>query len=170
VKTGGGLLSIDIPDADQLEAALRELGEAVEIRKTLSASLMEAAEPMAKAARAGAPKGKTGRLYESIDVAKTLSRRQRRQANKYAADNPTNATVYIGAKPIGPSVLLEFGTVARHWKNGKSTGSVQARPFMRPAFEAEKFHSLELLGKLIWIQIAKAAARLAKRTAKRGTP
>jgi hypothetical protein len=167
MKSGGGLLSIDIPGADALEAALRELGEAVEIRKTLSASLMEAAEPMAKAARAGAPR-KTGRMYETIDVAKTLSRRQRRQANKYAADNPTNATVFIGAKPIGPSILLEFGTTARHWKSGKSTGSVPARPFMRPAFEGEKLTVLDLLGKLIWIQIEKAAKRIARKTAKAG--
>lgn len=162
---GPGLVSIDIPGADALEAALRELGEAAEIRKTLQASLMEAAEPMAKAARANAPR-RTGRMYETIDVAKTLSRRQRRQAAKYAADNPTNATVYVGAKPIGPSILLEFGTTLRHWKNGKSTGSVRAHPFMRPAFESEKLHSLELLGQLLWIQIAKAAARLARRTAR----
>jgi hypothetical protein len=166
MKNRGGLISIEIPGAEALEAALRELGEAVEIRKTLSKALMEAAEPMAKAARAGAPRGATGRLYESIDVAKTLSRRQRQQANRYAADNPTNATVYVGAKPIGPSILLEFGTTARHWKSGKSTGSVPARPFMRPAFESEKMGALDLLGKLIWIQIEKAAARIARKTAK----
>lgn len=164
-KSGPGLLSIDIPGADALEAALRELGEAVEIRSTLSKSLMEAAEPMAKAAREGAPR-RTGRMYETIDVAKTLSRRQRRTADRYAADNPTNATVFIGAKPIGPSVLLEFGTTKRHWKNGKSTGSVAAHPFMRPAFEQNKLGTLDLLGKLIWIQIEKAATRIARKTAK----
>lgn len=165
MKRSGGLISIDIPGAEALEASLRELGEAAEIRSTLSASLMEAAEPMARAARAGAPR-KTGAMYETIDVAKTLSRRQRRAADRYAADNPTNATVYVGAKPIGPSVLLEFGTTLRHWKTGKSTGSVPARPFMRPAFESEKMHSLELLGRLIWVQIEKAAKRIARRTAK----
>jgi hypothetical protein len=105
-------------------------------------------------------------MYETIDVAKTLSRRQRRQANKYAADNPTNATVFIGAKPIGPSILLEFGTTKRHWKNGKSTGSVAPHPFMRPAFESEKQGTLDRLGVLIWKQIEKAAKRLARKTEK----
>jgi hypothetical protein len=43
---------------------------------------------------------------------------------------------------------------------------VPARPFMRPAFESEKMGALDLLGKLIWIQIEKAAARIARKTAK----
>jgi hypothetical protein len=126
---------------------------------------MEAAEPMAKAARAGAPR-KTGRLYETIDVAKTLSRRQRQQANRYAADNPTNATVYVGAKPIGPSILLEFGTTRGTGKAARAPDRCRRGPFMRPAFESEKMGTLELLGKADLDPDRQGRRQLARRTAK----
>lgn len=157
-----GFLSLEIPNADALEQALRDLGSDPDILKTLSAALLIAGEPMAKAARQKVPR-RTGRLQESIDVSTQLSRRQRRNARRQGA---LERTVYVGAKPIGPSILLEFGTTKRHWKTGKSTGHVPPHPFMRPAFEETKEQALELLGKALWIQIEKSANRIARRTAK----
>lgn len=154
------LISMKFDGFDFLEKALIELGQAVEIRKAITAGLIEAAEPMARAMRAGAP---TASIAETIDVSKTLSRRQRRAADRQDANT---ASVYVGPKPVGPALLIEFGTVRRHWKTGKATGSVPARPFMRPGFESTKVQVLELFGKLMWIQIEKAANRIARRQAK----
>ncbi len=150
--------------AAALEQALRDLGDGPEIKKALGGALLEAGEPMAKAMRARAPRGKTGEMAEGIDVSKTLSRRQRRAAGR--ANLPTMATVYVGPKPKGLAVLVEFGTMRRHWKTGKSTGSTAAHPFARPGFEQEKIPTLERYSKLLWIQIEKAAARIAKRQTK----
>ncbi len=113
---------------------------------------------MAKAMRAGAPPS----IAETIDVSSTLSRRQRQVANK----DPNTSYVFVGPKPIGVALLLEFGTAKRHWRTGKSTGSITAHPFMRPGFEQEKMHVLDLFGKLMWIQVEKAANRIARRQAK----
>lgn len=144
---------------DFLEKALLELGEAPEIRKALRDGLMEAAEPMARAMRAGAP---SVSIAETIDTSHTLSRRQRQAASR----DPNTAYVYVGPKPIGAALLLEFGTQKRHWKTGKSTGSVVARPFMRPGFEQTKMTVIDMFGKLMWIQIEKAANRISRRQAK----
>lgn len=156
--TGKGLLSIQFDGFEFLEAALRELGQASEIKKAQTEALVIAAEPMAKAMRALAPAS----IAETIDVSTKLSRRQRRIADK----DPNAAHVYVGPKPRGPAVLVEFGTVKRHWKTGKSTGSTRPRPFMRPGFEQEKVGTIERFSKLLWISIDKAAKRIARRQAK----
>lgn len=156
------LINMDIVGAEDLEQSLRDLGRDKEIRKTLAASLIQAGEPMAKAARGRAP-AKTGEMREGVDVSLTLSRRQRRSGQK---PGPDGAVVYLGAKPVGPAILIEFGTTKRHWKNGKSTGHTPAHPFMRPAFEETKVEVLLLFSKLLWIEIAKATARIARRQAK----
>lgn len=159
-----GLINLDFAGAEFLEQALRDLGSDPDVRKALGDSMLQAAEPMAKAARAKVRRGKTLRLEESIDVSKTLSRRQRSQA--HTRTGPTEATVYVGPKPVGAGVLLEFGTTLRHWRTGKSTGHVPAFPFMRPAFEETKFQVIDLFGKLLWINIEKAAKRIARRQTK----
>lgn len=153
------LISMKFDGFDFLEKALLELGEAPEIRKALRDGLIEAAEPMAKAMRAGAP---SVSIAETIDASHTLSRRQRAVANR----DPNTAFVYVGPKPVGPALLLEFGTALRHWKTGKSTGSIVAKPFMRPGFEQTKMTVIDLFGKLMWIQIEKAANRISRRQAK----
>ncbi len=158
-----GLVSMEIVGAEALEKALRDLGSDPEIRKTLKSALLQAGEVMARAARRRAPKGKTRRLAEGIDVSLQLSRRQRSSGQK---PGPNGAVAYLGAKPIGPAVLIEFGTTKRHWRNGKSTGHVPPHPFMRPAFEETKAEVLDLFSKLLWIEIDKATARIAKRQAK----
>jgi hypothetical protein len=41
-----------------------------------------------------------------------------------------------------------------------------ARPFMRPAWEAGKMRALGAFGRLLWVEIEKAAKRLARKQAK----
>jgi HK97 gp10 family phage protein len=162
------LISMDFPGAAALEQALRDLGEDPEIRKSLGASMMEAAEPMARAMRQKAPR-RSGETAEGIEISKTLSRRQRRAAARAEAEGKvysSSATVYVGPKATGPAVLAEFGTQERRWKDGKSTGRMQAHPFARPGFEETKFEVIRRFGDLLWIQIEKAAKRIARRKAR----
>lgn len=162
MSRGSEWIKLDWQGLDELEQSLRDLGSDKEIRNALGATLLQAGEPMAKAARSRAPR-KTGRMSETIDISLKLSRRQSKGTKPW---NPDEANAYVGAKPIGPSLLLEFGTSRRHWKNGKSTGSVAAKPFMRPAFEETKNGVLQNIGILIWGQVEKAAKRIARRQAK----
>jgi hypothetical protein len=157
------LISLKFDGFEFLEAALIELGDDREVKKALKDALVEAAQPMAKAMRALA----IPEVAETIDVSTTLSRRQRRAAGRQSSGIDNIAFVYVGPKPRGLAVLEEFGTVRRHWKTGKSTGSTRARPFARPGFEQEKEGTVERFGKILWITIEKAANRIAKRQAKK---
>lgn len=159
------VLKLEIQGADTLEAALRALGNSKSIRRAISRALLVAAEPAAKEARAKAPR-KSGEMAEGVDVSTTLSRRQRSGRHGHAAPRgnygPT-AEVFIGAHPMGPAVLQEFGTAQRHHASGKSTGASPAKPFMRPAWEAHKFQILEDFKKLLWAAIEEEAQRLARK-------
>lgn len=159
---------MEIEGAYDLETALRALGNSNSIRRAISRALLVAAEPAAKEARAKAPR-RSGELAEGVDVSTTLSRRQRSGRGGHAAPRGrfgNTAEVFIGAHPMGPAVIEEFGTVQRHHDSGKSTGANPPRPFMRPAWENHKFRILEDFKRLLWAAIAEEAARLAKKQAR----
>lgn len=167
------LLQMDIIGAEELEAALRELAREAGSRtmnRTMERALMKAGQPVVDHARRLAPRGKeTGKphMADKIRISTSLSRRQRRLqgfGNRWHGV----AKVYIGAGPRGPAVLAEFGTGPRQWKTGKSTGSMPAQPFMRPAWEANKFKVLRDFSRILWVEIEKAAKRARRRKA-RGT-
>lgn len=163
------LIRLKIDGAQDLEAALRALGDSKAVKRAISRALLEAAEPTAREARSKAPR-RSGRMAEGVDVSTTLSRRQKAGGGGHVAArgrfDPFAAFVYIGAHPMGPAVLAEFGTQQRHWKNGKSTGAMPAKPFMRPAWEANKFKILETFGKYLWVTIEMEAARIARKQAR----
>lgn len=161
MASSGPLIGMKIEGAESLEAALLALGQDKEVRKALTEAMVIAAEPMAKAMRARA----IPRVAETIDVSATLSRRQKREAGRRDA-SATSSLVYVGPKPRGLGVIEEFGTVNRHWKTGKSTGSTAARPFARPGFEQEKEGTITRFGRILWVTIAKAAARIAAKQQK----
>lgn len=160
------LLKLKMDGAEDLEAALRSLGSDPATRRAIKNALLIAAEPCAKEARQRAPR-KSGRLAEGVDVSTTLSRRQRSGGGGHVSArgwlDPFEAFVYIGAHPMGPAVLEEFGTTERHWKNGKSTGANPAKPFMRPAWEAHKLQILADFQRYLWVTIAAEAAKLARK-------
>lgn len=166
VSRNNSLLRMEIIDAKELERALRELGQDRLIKATMKRALLKVGQPIAEHASRLAPRGKDPdkpRMADKIRVSTTLSKRQRRGRRR---SDPTEAVVYIGAGPRGPGVLAEFGTGHRTWKNGKSTGSMPAQPFMRPAWEAGKDKALRDFSRELWDQIERSARRLAKRTAK----
>jgi len=174
---GGKLIAMQWEGASDLEQALRGLGTDQNIRRVLKRAAIAAMEPVAKDARAHAPRSRgpvktrsgrsidPGTYAESIDVGVTLSRRQKGTSQVKPA-GPDTAVAFVGPKPNGPGVLEEFGTAQRHWHSGKSTGFAPAHPHMRPAWENNKFGVLDLLGKMLWVEIEATAKRLARRQAK----
>lgn len=140
--------SVHVEGLRELEQALKQLPRA-NAKAVLRRTLKEAGEPIAKSARAKAPKFEMY-LSESIDVGTKLSRRQ---AGLHKKQSPVE--MFVGPGPDPAAHLDEFGSV-----NGP------AQPFMRPAWDENKDQALETIANLTWIEIEKAAARLAKKAAK----
>lgn len=132
---------VDLVGLKELEKALGELPKSVARRAGLAA-LREGGEPIARAARALAPRG-FGDLVESIGVGTRLSRAQKSKAAKFA-----DLEMHIGPGTNPQAITQEFGTYFH-----------PAQPFMRPAWEAQRMNALDLIGAHLGVNIEKAAAR-----------
>lgn len=100
-------------------------------------------------------------LAESIVISTRLNKRQRRIYGKHG-----DVVVYAGpSHPKGAhGHLLEFGTGPRYHKTtGRYVGVMPARPFMRPAWDANRGRVLQTIREDLWANIVKAAQRLRKR-------
>lgn len=141
--------SVKVEGLKELEQALKQLPQA-NAKAVLRRTLKEAGQPIAKTARALAPKLEM-HLSESIDVDMKLSRRQRGLHKKQSP-----VEMFVGPGPDPAAHLQEFGSGPGH----------HAQPFMRPAWDQNKDQALETIANLTWIEIEKAAARLAKKAAR----
>ncbi|HKJ75397.1 MAG TPA: HK97-gp10 family putative phage morphogenesis protein [Alphaproteobacteria bacterium] len=139
--------SFEVHGLKGLDKALRELPKSTG-KSALRTALKKAAEPVAKDARSRAPRGPTGNLIESIEVKTTLKRSQLVGRAKKGDVN-----VYVGtAWPQGAhGHLIEFGTY-----------KTSPRPFLRPAWDANKRKVVDSIADEIWKGLARAARRLAR--------
>lgn len=133
----------------ELGRTLDDLPKAV-ARNMLNSGLKKAAEPVRAKWEALAPR-ETGRYAASIIVGKRLTRRQQADAKK--------DTIYFAEQHVGSSnpaaIPQEYGTVNH-----------PAQPSGRPAWDAEKDGSLDILKKELWASIERRAKRTAKKAAK----
>lgn len=135
----------------ELEEALRQLPKATG-KNALKRTLVKAAKPIENAAEAAAPK-LSGQLERSIV---TGTRLNRRQAGLVRKAGKSTVELHVGtANPAG--VPQEFGTFKE-----------SAQPFMRPAWDAERQHALNIIAKELGGEITAAAARLARKRARSG--
>lgn len=152
------MAKVKIEGLRELEAALSQLPKATG-KNVLRRVLKARAEPMARMAASIAPDdpGTSGArdLASSIAVSTKLSPRQRRQHRKMFRNDKASVEMFVGAGPLPHPHLQEFGT-----------SKMGAQPFMRPSWDASKGPMLEGLKDDLWSEIAKAAARLAKKAAK----
>src|SRR3546814_3390562 len=84
-----------------------------------------------------------------IDVSTRLARSQ-------AGDKGALAPVemYVGPGQHPQAITQEFGTFKE-----------AAQPFMRPAWDAQRVHALDIIGTALGIELDKAAKRYAKKVA-----
>lgn len=132
----------------ELEATLRELPKAT-ARNALQRGLRKAAQPVADDWKAKAPK-EEGHLEQSIIVGPSskLTKSQRRDAAK---EGRYFAEMHVGTNdPAGQQ--QEFGNVNH-----------PAQPSGRPAWDQNKDKALATVGKDMWTEIEKAAARRARK-------
>jgi HK97 gp10 family phage protein len=148
----------ELSGTQELLEAFDELPKAVG-QQVLTDICNRAAQPIVQAAKALAPDDPDhpGSLKDSIGVRKWKGRKW--------------TGVVIGPKwPEGAhGHLLELGTGPRYHKTtGKYVGIGPAKPFMRPAWDANKGAALDIMRNEVWDALAKAAAKLRKK-AEKGT-
>lgn len=160
----------------ELEAALRAIEKTATARNIATRALKIAAEPIADEARTLAPEDE-GNLREAIKIG-TKANMGRGRALRSKGD-----TVYVFVG-IDGSVLppkeaktrrnkrksrfLQAGGGVAAYSIFVENGSVSmaAQPYMRPAFDGQKENAVKRLAPVLWDEIAKAAARAAKKSAK----
>lgn len=140
----------------ELQAALRELDEKV-AKRIARAALKAGAMPMLHAARSKAPID-TGLTVESLKIA-TGNRK-----GKLSARVQTKSGDYKG-KTFYAS-FVEYGHYQGSRKLGNARKWIEARPFMRPAFDENKERSVGIVTDALRAGLLKEAKRVAKRAAK----
>lgn len=132
----------------ELEDALAELPKATG-KNALRRMLHKAGEPIVSMAESLAPHLK-GKLKRSIGTGTKLSRRQRSQ---HKAESTVE--VFAGAGALVQAITQEFGT-RNH----------APKPFMRPAWDANKQNALKSVRDDLEEEIEKARQRLARKAAR----
>ena len=130
-----------------LEQALMELPRATS-RNVLLRTLKKAAEPVAKAGAANAPR-RTGGLAESYVVSTKLTKSQKKVAKQ------SDVEVYVGPTPHPKSIQTEFGNVHQ-----------AAEPHLRPAWDSTNKEVLDSIKEQLSTEIEKARERLARKAAR----
>jgi HK97 gp10 family phage protein len=151
-------VTVQIEGLKELEKALGELPKA--LRKPVVARMLrKAAQPLAEAMRSMAPDDPVTQgddLRTGITVSPNLSPRQKGLHKKMFADDKAAVEMFVGPNAAHYyGFFQEFGTVHHG-----------PQPFVRPAWDAGKEPLLARIKDDLWLEINKAAARLAKRRAK----
>lgn len=147
-------VSVKFSGGRELDKALAELGSKALAKGVLTRVGKKRLQPIADRANQLAPDDPAtpGGLNQSFVVSTKLNKRQASLAKKAGKDF---VEVYAGTNdPAG--VQQEFGNV----NHGP-------QPMLRPAWEEGKNSLLPGLGKDMWTEIDKTAARVAKRRAKK---
>ena len=133
-------------------AALDEFSKATSAN-ILRRVLIAAGQPIAETARALAPV-KTGQLVTSISVVPAQPSKMTR-SGRGQYDKQSQVEVFVEAGPVAQSITQEFGTIHN-----------SAHPFMRPAWQSQRFAALAIVAKQLGDEIDKAAARAARKVAR----
>lgn len=166
-------MKVSIKGGPEIEAALRQLGNQITARNVGRRALLQAAQPIENRARQLAPDDpKTGAgkfLKESI---KTAPRKSRNKDQLWVAvgidasvdpgkevPRKSGSGSYRDPGVAGVAVIQEFGAPAQN---------IPARPFMRPAWEAEKAASPQRVADIAAVEVEKAAQRAARKKARKG--
>lgn len=155
-------MKLRIEGMKELERDLRKLKDFT-ARRVGRRAMTAALEPVAAAAKAAAPRSGDGRhMADSIAVGKRLVPAQAREAPR---EGKHLMLMYVGPKEPHAH-LVEFGTVERFHRSGKSVGRMPAQPFMRPAWDGNREAVLATLTAELRVELDKALARAARRAAR----
>lgn len=128
---------VQVTGLRELERTLRMVGEKMR-KKILRKAMRKGALPIAKAARARAPRdrkheGKIAKDLRGIALHRSIAVRSARKRRGGQEDLSVRVTA-----TVPHAHLVEYGTGPRYHADGKYVGQAPAQPFMRPAFEETK--------------------------------
>jgi len=146
-------VTVDLEGFKALEIELEKLSQAAG-KGVVRRSLKKAAEPLVQKMKDGAPRGE-GELIDSIGVATRLSKRQARLHRKMFRNDRASVEMFVGAGALPQATTTEFGTYI-----------LAARPWARPAWDADKTDLLRRLGDHLWTEVEKSVARAALKASK----
>ena len=177
-------MKVEFKGGKDLEAALRELGNKALAKRVVERALRLAAEPIRNEAVNLAPDdtatGDPISLKSAIKIGKKATTRGLRNFRRSEQGKDT-AEVWIG---IDPSVRPPRDSKSKRNKRGTrflqsgggvaaysmfmefGTGTHQAQPYMRPAWEGKKMEAFNRLADDLRSEIDKAAARAARKAAR----
>ncbi len=149
----------------EVEAVMLGLGKSMS-RSVMRRAAKKVLEPMIDTARSivQAQSSDSGDLAKSLSVSTKLSKRQAKEARR---ETKSYSETYAGASALPHAHLVEFGTGERFTKDGKSTGTMPAEPFMRPAWDQHKSSMADGVGAELWEEIERTVARKSRRDAKK---
>ena len=131
-----------------VDGMLNELPKATSAN-VVKRALMKAAAPMESDAKQNAPV-KTGKLKEKIDIGTKLSKSARKKHPK-----EMKYEVYVGPPSMSRAIVAEYGSVKQ-----------SPKPFMRPAWDANKKSALKDIVSVLSEELEKARQRIARKTAR----
>jgi HK97 gp10 family phage protein len=166
-------MEIKLQGFADLDKALQDIEKQATRKAVLRRALKKAAEPMVKLAQSRVPVDK-GNLVGSIEISAKLDKRQAGLHKKQFRNNKASVELFLGPSyTLGAGGrhghLVEFGT-SPHINGGKFAGTshpgTRPQPFMRPAWDQDQQDMLDRLGEEIAADLAKVAARAARKAAK----
>ena len=160
-------IRIKVENAAAIQQALAELGDQKAMRAAVKDALRNAAEPMAALARELAP-------YDQGDLKRSIKIGPRKRGR---GEDPDTFGVKIGidaneqpakevARKSGKGTYRDPGVAGVGPITEFGRPGVPAKPFMRPAFDAEGEKTIQRFGQTAGPAIEKQAARLARKRAK----
>lgn len=165
-------MKVAIKGGLELQAALRALGNQVTARNVGRRGLRQAAEPIVQQAKALAPDdpvtGSGKFLVESIKQAPGKSRDKDQLWVRVGIDASVDPAKYVNRKRGGGGSYRDPGVagVATIMEFGAPGANIAPRPFMRPAWEANKAATPQRIADGVRDEVEKAAARAARKKAR----
>lgn len=156
----GPRVRMELLGLKEMQRTLQTLPDALQ-HSLVTEAMVDAAQPMAAAARAAAPdqdpigKGIVDHMFVSDKLTES-------QAAEEPAPRRDEIKVYVGTNRP-EATLNEFGTgPRRQQKTGKYVGEMPARPFLRPAFDSTARGVIVAFAAKLKVIVEAAAKRLAR--------
>lgn len=153
-------MKIKVDGFEELDRALKDLGDEKATKRIARHALKKAAKPIANDAASSAPRDEDDSdgivLAESIRVSTKLNPRQKRIQKRHQDRGAVE--VYVG-------VANEASAYGHHQEFGTEHHAPQ--PFLRPAWEAGKMRVLDTIKSELWAGIKRQARRSAKSSSKK---
>lgn len=149
---------VNLVGFDEFEDFLVQLPK-VTAKTVVRNSLKKAAAPILTAAKAAAPAGPSGKLRESFIISPKKKGRAKFKVRGGGME------IFVGST-AKHAHLVEFGTKERVSKDGKSSGRMPENRFFTRVWDQTWKEAEKILYRELWIQLAKAAKRLANKAEK----